>query len=281
MPYIDLPTELSQQFERIIENYPLDEIEQNPDVFRKQLASSRWDEFCRQLYDLWQSNHWCVVRNIPNDYADGTVLVGLALNHKFKTYRQGKIVKHFKMSPWTKDLSHTLEQGHFHTDINTADEPPQITIIQCHKPDPTEGAGESRVAVLSDLLAELTRLEQFETLAFLTDDSIRMVDDSKAGCWQGKIVDGDTIRFHPQTLRAAVKRYKLDSETLEKQLDILYQACLKVAHVIHLEPGDALVVSNHKALHYRGECTAEYEHFPTKFNAREIFVLHLLSQKVA
>ncbi len=281
MPYIDLPAKLSEQFDDIIKHNQLSEIENNPHSFCARLDAELWQRFSQQLYDFWQQHHWCVVRNIPNQCPAGTVLTALALKHQFKAYRQEKIVKHFKMSPWTTDLSHTLAQGHFHTDINTAEAPPEITLIQCHKSDPTEGAGESRVTVLSDLLAELTHQEQFETLAFLQDDTVRMVDDAKSGCWQGKIVENDTIRFHPETLRAAAKRYGLDGDLLEQHLEVIHQACLKVAHVIHLEPGDGLVVSNHKALHYRGECTATFEEFPTKFNAREIFVLHLLSGQVA
>jgi hypothetical protein len=281
MPYIDLPTKLSEQFDDIIKHNPLDQIESNPQGFCARLDAELWQSFSKKLYDYWQQDHWCVVRDIPNQSPAGTVLTALALKHQFKTYRQAKIVKHFKMSPWTKDLSHTLAQGHFHTDINTTAAPPEITLIQCHKPDPTEGAGESRVAVLSDLVAQLTEQKQFSTLEFLQDDSVRMVDDSKANCWQGAIVENDTIRFHPQTLRAAAKRFDLDKDVLEQHLEVLHQACLKVSHVVHLEAGDALVVSNHKALHYRGECTVSFEEFPTKFNAREIFVLHLLSQKMA
>ena len=281
MSYLSLPQQLHQQFVEIIQNNTLAELEQNPFDYCDKFEQNLWQDFSERLYQQWREHHWCVIGNIPNESADGLVLAALALNHQYKTYRQGKIVKHFKMSPWTKDLSHTLTAGYFHTDINTTEDPPEITLIQCHKPDPTQGAGELRVAVLTDLIAYLEQQGLTDTLAFLADENVRMLDDLKADCWQGRIVQDGTIRFHPETLRAAAKRYGLDREYLEKQLEILHQACMRVAHVINLAPGEALVVSNHKALHYRGECTASFEQFPTKFNAREIFVLHLLSQKLS
>ncbi len=207
------------------------------------------------------------------------LLLALVLGQRFKTYRGGKIVKHFRMSPWTTDLSHTLQEGHFHTDINTAPEPPKITVLQCRVPDPGEPQyGENRVVRLADLMRALRGANEVRALAFLLDTDVTMVNDSSPIAWTGRIVRDDVIRFHPETLRAAQRRYGNQASDLEDVLDVIKAAALSVSTPIHLGAGDALLVSNTRALHYRGACSVIYQSFPRDFTSREVYVLHLLDE---
>jgi hypothetical protein len=43
----------------------------------------------------------------------------------------------------------------------------------------------------------------------------------------------------------------------------------------HTRPGDAVLVSNTFALHYRGECSVRFIKFPREFEARSLLVLHM------
>lgn len=237
--------------------------------------SPRWMDFIDQVAQAWGDRHSLVVRGVPTDNGATTLLAAVSLSARFKSYRRNKIVKHFKMSPWTKDLSQTILEGHFHTDLNTASTPPAVTIIHCHKPDPNPEMGESRVAVLDDLLSELKKRGATETLAFLTEAKVDMVDERKQGSWSGSIVEGGTIRFHPETLRAAALRSHSLPQELEHHLEVIHDSAMAVSEPIHLATGDALFVSNRRALHYRGECTVKFTKFPRQFLAREIYVLHL------
>ncbi|MBV0934889.1 TauD/TfdA family dioxygenase [Marinobacterium weihaiense] len=237
--------------------------------------SSKWAAFIKQVAQAWHDRHSLVVRGVPTDNGATTLLVALSLNSHFKPYRENKIVKHFKMSPWTTELSQTIQEGHFHTDLNTSPTPPAATVIHCHKPDPNPEMGESRVVVLDDLLNELERRSEAETLAFLTEAKVDMVDERKRGSWSGSIIEGDTIRFHPETLRAAAQRLDSLTQELEHHLTVIHESAMAVSEPIHLAPGDALFVSNRRALHYRGECTVQFAKFPRQFFAREIYVLHL------
>ncbi|MNJ54508.1 hypothetical protein D3C77_499500 [compost metagenome] len=87
-----------------------------------------------------------------------------------------------------------------------------------------------------------------------------------------------TIRFHPETLKAAQRRGASFIDPLEEQLDTIHEAALAVSHPIELGMGDTLLVSNIRALHYRGECTVQYLDFPRHFQTRQIHVLHLLDE---
>jgi hypothetical protein len=245
----------------------------------RELSSLEWQAFLVELSHAWNRFDHVVVRGTPA-LSDERIalLLALALDAGFKPYRGSKIVKHFKMSPWTTELSQSLRDGHFHTDLNTAREPPRITLIHCRVPDPTPGYGVLRVARVRDLLAELRRRGADKALRLLLRDTVDMVDDRARGAWSGTMASESNIRFHPETLKAAQHRGTSFIDPLEEQLDTIHEAALAVSHPIELGMGDTLLVSNVRALHYRGECTVQYLDFPRHFQARQIHVLHLLDE---
>ena len=246
------------------------------------LTSAPWRSFQEQALALWTDHDHVVIRGAPAA-AEGASLLYLALVlcRRFKAYRGDKVVKHFRLSPWTTELSHTLQEGHFHTDINTTAEPPVVTAIQCQIPDPGAPTyGEVRVARLSDLLQRLRSSCDARALEFLQETDVTMVNESSPGGWTGRIVTKDHIRFHPETLRAAQRRYGNLSTDLEDNLRVIKAAALSVSTPIQLGAGDALLVSNTRALHYRGACSVTYHSFPRGFNSREVYVLHLLDEPV-
>jgi len=248
-------------------------------VLARELSSLEWQAFLVELSHSWNRFDHVVVRGTPA-LSDERIalLLALALDSGFKPYRGSKIVKHFKMSPWTTELSQSLRDGHFHTDLNTASEPPRITLIHCRVPDPTPGYGVLRVARVRDLLAELRRRGADKAIRLLLRDTVDMVDDRARGAWSGTMASESTIRFHPETLKAAQRRGASFIDPLEEQLDTIHEAALAVSHPIELGMGDTLLVSNVRALHYRGECTVQYLDFPRHFQARQIHVLHLLDE---
>lgn len=241
-----------------------------------ELASADWRAFVVELGRTWSTREHVVVRGVPVEGGGAsTLLLALAFDATFKPYRRDKIVKHFKMSPWTTELSQTLREGHFHTDLSTAVEPPRVTLIHCRKPDPTPGRGLVRVAPIHQLLAELRRRRADEALRLILSDTVEMVDERVQGSWSGIMASESSIRFHPETLRAAERRGARFAGALEHQLEVIHDAALAASEPIELGPGDALFVSNVRALHYRGACTVQYLEFPRRFEAREIHVLHL------
>jgi hypothetical protein len=246
------------------------------------LTSAPWMAFRQHALALWKPNDYVIVRRVPvvGDGASG-LLAALVLSRQFKPYRGDKIVKHFRMSPWTRHLSHTLEEGHFHTDINTTPDPPALTVIQCKQPDPGAPTyGEVRVARLHDLLRALEQSGESGTLDFLQHTDVTMVNDTSPDGWTGRIVADGHIRFHPETLRAAQRRYGNLPAGFEGHLQIIKEAALRVSTPIQLDAGDTLLVSNTRALHYRGACSVVYHSFPLDFTTREVYILHLLDEPV-
>jgi hypothetical protein len=238
----------------------------------------QWTAFAESTTGLWKAMDYVVVRGLPVT-PDGTsiVLAALVFSSDFRTYRRSQVVKKFSMSPWTKGLSHTTRRGDFHTDLNTDPEPPALTAIQCLEPDP--GAphyGENRVARLIDLLRYFEDRKQTAVLRFLRESQITMTN-GRLQSWSGHVVAGDHLRYHPATLRAAEQNPAVAAQ-LEEMIAAVHQAALAVSTPFHLNSGDILFVSNHRALHYRGECSVAFTRYPTEYRARSIFVLHQMSE---
>jgi len=287
VPELKLSATVGEALRALAAREPLESLESRAlDSTRRrtlagELASADWHDFVFELGRLWRNRDHVVVRGVPVE-GDGatTLLLALAFDAAFKPYRGDKIVKHFKMSPWTTELSQTLREGHFHTDLSTAVEPPCVTLIHCRKPDPTPGRGVVRVAPIRGLLAELRRRGAGEALRFMLSDTVEMVDERAQGSWSGIISSESSVRFHPETLRAAERRGARFVDALERQLEVIRDAALAASEPIELGPGDALFVSNVRALHYRGACTVQYLEFPRRFETREIHVLHLRDEPI-
>jgi hypothetical protein len=236
--------------------------------------------FVRSVRESWATHDHVIIRGVvgPRDGTSGLLLAAL-LFPTLRPYRRGKIVKQFRMSPWTTALSHTLAEGHFHTDVNTNVCPPVATVMQCLEPDPAAPEyGQLRVARLIDLLAALRHAGAEAAGRLLTTDEVVMVDESAPGGWSGRITDGRTIRFHPRTLVAGHVRYGTNPAHMEEYLAAIHEAALSVSVPIDLRQGDLLVVSNRRALHQRSACTVRFREFPRVFDARSVAVLHTLSE---
>lgn len=248
-------------------------------VRRGELASDRRHQALTSLRsrvtEAWHVQEHVVIRNLPPcpEGLTGLLFASLCFTD-FKCYRGGKIVKHFRMSPWTKALSHTLASGFFHTDLNTADEPPAATMMQCLDPDP--GApefGQLRVATLQDLHDRLHE-NYGEAADFLFREKVTMVNETSPQGWQGVMVSDDMIRFHPESLLAAQKYSGCNPTRLPEYLATIHQAALEVSTPINLAAGELLLVSNRRALHQRGACTVRFHEFPSRFESRRVSVFH-------
>lgn len=237
-------------------------------------------DFSHRVALQWRDLDHAVIRNVPS-CSDGMtgLLLAAACFSALKPYRGGQIVKHFRMSPWTTALSHTLASGFFHTDINTAPLPPAATVMQCLERDPgTPAFGQLRVARVADLLQMLAASGRSEALQFLTRDRITMVNETSPEGWSGILVDGNTIRFHPESLQAASNRGFPNPAGLQGYLDAVHEAALAVSVPIDLAPGELLFVSNRRALHQRGACTVRFYEYPRRFDARRVSVFHALDE---
>ena len=248
-------------------------------LFRTEL----WRLFRTDVRRVFQGNDYVVLRGFP-PVQDGVALLlaAVAIGEVLRTYRNGKVIKHFQMSPWTTELSHTTRAGEFHTDLNTEPHPPAITAIQCLAPDPgSPEYGVTRIARLRHLLAFLDREHDERTRHFLEQDSVAMLNDRSSVRWSGRMVEAGAIRYHPDTLRAAVRRSGGSVQAVEQGIAGVEHAAMSVATSVVLQRGDILLLSNHRTLHARGRCSVVFRDFPTRFDSRRVAVLHAARERKA
>lgn len=240
------------------------------------IRSPEWESFSAKIRQEFAERDYLILKGLPVSPDGATLLLAArTVGSTFRTYRGRQIIKHFKMSPWTTELSHTTREGEFHTDLNTEPCPPAITAMQCLDPDPgAPDYGASRVARLADLLAFLEERQDTDTFRFLTRETVTMLNDRSHSSWSGHIVEEGTIRYHPETLRAAVRRAGSQSPGLEDRMAGVARAALAVSEPFFLDRGDVLLLSNRRTMHYRGECSVVFKRYPTEFASRSVFILH-------
>jgi hypothetical protein len=241
-------------------------------------ADERWIAFCDLVTSTIRQCGYIVVRGLNADEGRSLLIVSTSLRSAFDAYGHRRIVKRFRMSPWTNELSHTIRAGDFHTDGNVSAVPPVGTAMQCENEDPGVPAyAEQRVAFLPHLLKRLASgtFEDSEAFAFLTEAAAAMAHERSPELWRGRLVQNGTIRYHPQSLRLASRRLNEQSPKLESAITAIHRAATEVSVPFHTRPGDTVLVSNRTALHYRGACSVRFTRFPTEFESRSLLVLHL------
>lgn len=282
--FVIAPSKVASAFEEICSLGGLESFEQlarNNSLHQSSLSAlQEWQTFSSDVHAIFALKDWVVLKGLPVDREGVTLLLASqTVASGFRTYRGGQIIKHFKMSPWTAELSHTTREGEFHTDLNTEPSPPAITAMQCFVADPGAPTyGLNRVARLADLCGYLKKHDS-ATLDFLTKQTVTMLNDYASSSWSGNVIRGNMIRYHPETLRAAVKRVGRVEPEIEAAIAGVCRAALAISDPFNLDSGDVLLLSNHRTLHYRGECSVVFKRYPVDFDSRSIFVLHMSEER--
>ena len=248
------------------------------DIVSPLRGNERWNGLCELVTSTLHHCGYIVVRGLEADEGRSLLLVSTAVGAAFEAYRPERIVKRFRMSPWTNELSHTIRAGDFHTDQNVSAAPPVGTAMQCEHQDPGGLVyAEQRVAYLPLLLERLScgGGEDAAAFAFLTEAEAVLAHKRSPEVWRGRLVENGTIRYHPQSLRIASKRLNEQSAEIESVIAAIHRAAVDVSVPFHTGSGDTLLVSNRRALHYRGACSVRFRRFPMEFDSRSLFVLHL------
>ena len=142
--------------------------------------------------------------------------------------------------------------------------PPPLRPYSAWSPILGARLGITRVALLGLLLDFVDRHHDNSTRRFLGEDSITMLNDRSSAERTGKIVENGVIRYHPETLRAAVRRSGDLLQGLEGSIASVERAAMSVSVPIDLRRGDILLLSNHRTLHCRGECSLVFQNYPMR-----------------
>lgn len=276
-PAIRVSDTLARRLAREVGAIPPEKVERQASkgIDLSDMKHQEWLALARAVETLFRCYDHVIVRGLPV-LADGAMLLVIMaiLAPRFLTYGDAEnVVKVIAMNPWSRDLARTAADGFFHSDLNASPQPPALTGWQCIQPDPgAPSYGVNRIARAADILEELRRKGEREAVRFLCEEQVGMANDRSPGIWVGRIFEDGRIRFHAETIRAACRRE--GKEAPEDILRKVQEAAMAVSSPIILDEGDMLILSNHRTLHYRGECSVVFQSFPSDFIARKIYLAH-------
>jgi hypothetical protein len=281
LPEIELPAPLRRAIGDATSLFgSIDAAEQlslSGDICAPLIEDGGWRDLRARVAAVVRERGYVVMRGLDADDGRSLLLAGSLMGEAFGTYGGGRIVKRFRMSPWTKELSHTLAEGSFHTDGNVSDLPPVATAMQCETEDPGgDDYAELRVAHLPDLLVHLKAGGRAgaQAVSFLCREEVPMAHGRSTASWSGRLVSNGAIRYHPESLRVANGRLGRPIDRLETMIASIHRAALAASIPFHTRPGDVVLVSNRHALHYRGACSVRFRRFPADYDTRSLLVLH-------
>ncbi len=283
--YIEVPSILKTLISKICSDHKLTGLEELVTSNKVEKLSifndENWLLFRDTVNQIYNKHNFAVIKGFGADHNGASLLfAALTIGESLRCYRGNKVIKHFKMSPWTRELAHTLKAGEFHTDLNTEKNPPEITAIQCLEPDPgSPNYGILYVANLPELIREIKQNQNQKILQFLTDEIVTMLSERSSSSWTGNLVDDYMIRYHPETLRAANRMIGKTTHDLEQIIEAIESSARSVSVPIALNLGDLVLISNRRALHRRGKSSVLFEKYPTEFQSRRIAILHASKER--
>lgn len=184
--------------------------------------------------------------------------------------RMGVLCHQYSVLPESNNFSEQMLCGGFHSDFMFQPHPPAYIALLCLQQDPRHPLyGRNQVVHIRSFLE---RMQQAFGLSEQDLKEYKLVYDlAERGRFEQPILedlDGKTIfRFHELLLGKSQMPWGSAGMSVA---GMLHAVMMDVTADVCLERGDLLVLSNHHALHRRGECSIEFEGVTGKWRAREM-----------
>lgn len=177
----------------------------------------------------------------------------------------------YSLLPESINLSEQILCGGFHTDFMFQTHPPAYIALLCLRPDPRHPIyGRNQVVHIQPFLERM-----YQAFGVTEQDlkSHKLVYElAERGQFEQAMLedlDGKTIfRFHERLLEKGQILHLVDSNISTEAM--LHTVMMDVMVDICLDRGDMLILSNHHALHRRGECSIAFDGVAGKWRSRNM-----------
>lgn len=197
----------------------------------------------------------------------------LSRGQLFYSEKIGSICHHYSVEVSSDNFSQQMQTGGFHTDFMFQKNPPEYIALLCLKTDPKHPTyGRNQIVSMSSLLKLL------EVGFGLSVEEL--LNRQLPYCFSGgrhfsipllNRIDGDLqFKFHQYLVSNGVSTSAVQNKLTETYLAQLHAAMIDVAEDVCLNAGDLLVLSNHHALHRRGECSVSFDINAKVWHSREM-----------
>ena len=239
--------------------------------------SNIFNEICSIKVDFYETiklnlknNKYLIVRNFGTKLSALVGLVNFLSGGKFFYIPNLKkaFVAKFKMRP-TDELSHTLDDGYFHTDYSLHPKTNDFITLQIVKADPKYPFySRNSIILVEQLIDFLNKYDQnllniLSTVKFPFDNGKRVVYQEILD------IENKTIKYHSKLIQDRLLSDKKYSKYLEsiKKFDVI---CNSLSIDFALDKGDLAILSNKKLLHKRGVASVKYDENLDSFVGREV-----------
>tara|TARA_R110002020_G_scaffold239738_6_gene452317 strand:- start:2324 stop:3121 length:798 start_codon:yes stop_codon:yes gene_type:complete len=175
--------------------------------------------------------------------------------------RVGGICHQYSVEINSENFSQQMRIGGFHTDFMFQDKPPEYVGLLCLETDPKHPIyGRNQIVSMSALLDRLSSgfglsiediLQRNLPYHFANGQHFSVPLLHRAN---GQL----QFKFHQHLVADGMYGNKFKEKEIETYMAQLHAAMIDVAEDICLDAGDLLVLSNHHALHRRGECSVSF-----------------------
>lgn len=185
--------------------------------------------------------------------------------------RIGALCHQYSVLPESVNLSEQLLCGGFHTDFMFQPEPPAYIALLCLQPDPRHPLyGRNQVVHMQPFLERMQ--EAFGVSAQDLKEHKLVYELAEHGRFELPMLDDfnkkTIFRFHELLLEKG-QSSELSATDISVSA-MLHTVMMDVATDICLDHGDMLILSNHHALHRRGECSIALEGATGKWRTRKM-----------
>lgn len=185
--------------------------------------------------------------------------------------RIGSVCHQYSVLPESINLSEQILCGGFHTDFMFQSEPPAYIALLCLQPDPKHPLyGRNQVVHMQFFLERMQ--EAFGVSIQDLKEHKLVYDLAENGRFELPMLNDfnkkTIFRFHELLLE---KGQSSELSTTDISISaMLHAVMMDVATDICLDRGDMLILSNHHALHRRGECSIAFEVATRKWHTRKM-----------
>lgn len=185
--------------------------------------------------------------------------------------RMGSLCHQYSVLPETDNFSEQMACGGFHTDFMFQPNPPSHIALLCLKPDPRHPFyGRNQIVHMRPFL------EKMQLIFGVAEQDLKnlmlIYDFAEHGRFEKPLIsdfeDKTIFRFHEKLLSNGQQKVLFAPDM--PLASMLNAVMMDVMVEVSLDSGDLLILSNHNALHRRGECSVEFSGIAGKWLAREM-----------
>ena len=176
--------------------------------------------------------------------------------------RIGSICHQYSVELSSDNFSQQMRTGGFHTDFMFQEQPPEYIALLCLQTDPKHPIyGRNQIVAMSALLECLNAGFGLSIEELLQRKLPYHFDNGQhfSVPLLHKINGHLQFKFHQHLVADGINENTIRNKTIATYLAQLHAAMIDVAEDICLDVGDLLVLSNHHALHRRGECSVSFD----------------------